>query len=78
MLGGAAMCRATGVGMKSKHVDLTVTEQRYLERAEAASHEGMSLRRYYQTAGLSESSLCSVRHGLIRNWIIAPCYQTRG
>jgi len=61
--------------MSAKHEGLTAAEQRYLEHAEAARSEGVSLRQYYRAAGLSESSLYGVRRQLIRKGIVAARYR---
>jgi hypothetical protein len=61
--------------MNTKHEGLTAAEQRYLEHAEAARGEGVSLRQYYRAAGLSEASLYGVRRKLIRKGIVAARYR---
>lgn len=65
----------TGAGMNTKREGLTAAEQRYLEHAEAAQSEGVSLRQYYRAAGLSESSLYGVRRRLIRKGVVAARYR---
>jgi hypothetical protein len=71
-------CAVDGVaGMSAKHEGLTAAEQRYLEHAEAARSQGVSLRQYYRAGGLSESSLYGVRRKLIRKGIVAARYRRR-
>ncbi len=75
---GVRRCAVDGVaGMSAKHEGLTAAEQRYLEHAEAARSEGVSLRQHYRAAGLSESSLYGVRRKLIRKGIVAARYRRR-
>ena len=55
-----------------KQAELTLGEQRYLERAREAEKEGTSLHLYYRTHGLSLNMLYKVRRQLVAKGIIAP------
>ena len=55
-----------------KQADLTLGEQRYLERAREAEKEGTSLHAYYRAHGLSLNMLYKVRRQLVAKGIVAP------
>jgi len=55
-----------------KQAELTLGEQRYLERAREAEKEGTSLHAYYRTHGLSLNMLYKVRRQLVAKGIVAP------
>jgi len=55
-----------------KQTELTLGEQRYLERAREAEKERASLHAYYRTHGLSLNMLYKVRRQLVAKGIVAP------
>lgn len=54
-----------------KQSDLTLGEQRYLERAREAEKERTSLHAYYRAHGLSLNMLYKVRRQLVAKGIVA-------
>ncbi|MGA7537150.1 MAG: hypothetical protein WBW93_00110 [Steroidobacteraceae bacterium] len=55
-----------------KRGELTLGEQRYMERVREAEEEGLSLHAYYRAHGLSLNMLYKVRRQLMRKGIVAP------
>jgi hypothetical protein len=51
--------------MNADHTDLTPGERRFLERQQEAKREGVTLRQYYRSHGLSLRMLDSVRRQLV-------------
>ena len=56
--------------MNTQHESLTPGEQRFLERQEEASREGISLPEYYRSHGLSMHALYSVRKRLVSRGVL--------
>jgi hypothetical protein len=54
-----------------KQSDLTLGEERYLERTREAEKEGSSLHAYYRAHGLSLNMLYKVRRQLVAKGIVA-------
>jgi len=57
---------------EEKQGELTLGEQRYMERVREAEEEGLSLHAYYRAHGLSLNMLYKVRRQLVRKGIVAP------
>lgn len=51
---------------EEKREELTLGEQRFLERVREAESEGVSLQEYYRTHGLSMAMLYKVRRRLVQ------------
>ena len=58
--------------------ELTLSEQRLLERVQEAASEGVSLRDYYRAHGLSVRMLYKVRRGLVQKGLLPPLRQSAG
>jgi len=58
--------------------DLTLAEERFLERVQEAASEGVSLRDYYRAHGLSVAMLYKVRRRLVRKGLLPPLRQSAG
>lgn len=58
--------------------ELTLAEQRLLERVQEAASEGMSLRDYYRAHGLSVTMLYKVRRRLVQKGLLPPLRQSAG
>lgn len=56
--------------MDTKREDLTPAERRYLEHAQAAESQGVSLLQYYRANGLSAYALYNVRGRLIKKGVL--------
>ena len=52
--------------------DLTLGQQRFMERMQEAQKEGLSLRDYYRVHGLSMAMLYKVRRQLVKKGIVPP------
>src|SRR6185437_11290594 len=52
--------------------ELTLGEQRFLERMQEAQNEGVSLPDYYRAHGLSMAMLYKVRRQLVQKGIVPP------
>ncbi len=57
---------------EQKQGELTLGEQRYLERVREAETEGVSLHTYYRAHGLSLNMLYKVRRQLVQKGIVPP------
>jgi transposase-like protein len=58
--------------------ELTLAEQRLLERVQEAASEGVSLRDYYRAHGLSVTMLYKVRRRLVQKGLLPPLRQSAG
>jgi hypothetical protein len=58
--------------MNDEKRELTLGEQRYMERMREAEEEGMSLNAYYRAHGLSLNMLYKVRRQLVQKGILPP------
>ena len=58
--------------------ELTLAEQRLLERVQEAADEGVSLRDYYRAHGLSVTMLYKVRRRLVQKGLLPPLRQSAG
>jgi len=58
--------------MNDEKRELTLGEQRYMERAREAEEEGISLNAYYRAHGLSLNMLYKVRRQLVQKGILPP------
>ena len=58
--------------------ELTLAEQRLLERVQEAANEGVSLRDYYRAHGLSVTMLYKVRRRLVQKGLLPPLRQSAG
>lgn len=58
--------------------ELTLAEQRLLERVQEAASEGVSLRDYYRAHGLSVPMLYKVRRRLVQKGLLPPLRQSAG
>ena len=52
--------------------ELTLGQQRFMERMQEAQKEGLSLTDYYRTHGLSMAMLYKVRRQLVQKGIVPP------
>jgi hypothetical protein len=58
--------------------ELTLAEQRLLERVQEAASEGVSLRDYYRAHGLSVTMLYKVRRRLVQKGLLPPLRRSAG
>ena len=58
--------------------ELTLAEQRFLERVQEAASEGVSLRDYYRAHGLSMAMLYKVRRRLVQKGLLPPLRESAG
>ena len=58
--------------------ELTLAEQRLLERVQEAASEGVSLQDYYRAHGLSVTMLCKVRRCLVQKGLLPPLRRSAG
>lgn len=56
--------------MNTKHEDLSPAEKQYLEHAQAAEGQGVSLSQYCRTAALNVSSLYNIRRQLVKRGVL--------
>ena len=55
-----------------READLTEAERRYFERAREAEEQGLTLRQYYRSSGLSLEWLYNTRRRLLRKGLVTP------
>ena len=55
--------------------ELTLGQQRFMERMQEAQNEGVSLPDYYRTHGLSMAMLYKVRRQLVQKGLVPPTKQ---
>ncbi|HEY7887981.1 MAG TPA: hypothetical protein VIC29_07115 [Steroidobacteraceae bacterium] len=71
--GGGNRPRAEGMTMSDeKRGELTLGQQRFLERMQEAQMEGLSLPDFYRAHGLSMAMLYKVRRQLVQKGIVPP------
>lgn len=58
--------------------ELTLAEQRLLERVQEAASEGVSLQDYYRAHGLSVPMLYKVRRRLVQRGLLPPLRRSAG
>ena len=56
--------------MNTKHEDLSPVEKEFLEHAQAAKSQGVSLSQYCRTAALNVSSLYNIRRQLVKRGVL--------
>src|SRR5690348_11384442 len=74
--GGGNRPHAEGMTMSDEtRGELTLGQQRFMERMQEAQNEGVSLPDYYRAHGLSMAMLYKVRRQLVQKGIVPPTRQ---